>query len=253
MPVRRGSRWAFHLLTVLAILACLLAARWQWQRAHRSVADAVPDTPAVAWTDLRVQDSFSGQRVVVTGRYLASQILVAPRERDGRPGAWVFTPLVPDSPPAGESTPGGAAAMGVIRGWVPEGTTLQELVPPAGPVTATGVLVADERRPGASAAGSPPSMVRIDSGALSAASGVPVRAGWMALVGATPSSAGQPIPLEVGELPGADVGLNWRNAAYALQWLVFAAFAVFFWNRFRRDYFAQGAAPQEQREQEAIR
>jgi hypothetical protein len=31
------------------------------------------------------------------------------------------------------------------------------------------------------------------------------------------------------------VGLNWRNAAYALQWVVFAAFVVFFWHRFRRD------------------
>jgi hypothetical protein len=37
-------------------------------------------------------------------------------------------------------------------------------------------------------------------------------------------------------LPGAEVGLNWRNAAYAAQWVAFAGFVLFFWIRFRREY-----------------
>jgi hypothetical protein len=58
----------------------------------------------------------------------------------------------------------------------------------------------------------------------------------LALQDLQPPAAAQPMPLLVTELPGADVGLNWRNAAYALQWVVFAGFAIFFWNRFRREY-----------------
>ena len=53
----------------------------------------------------------------------------------------------------------------------------------------------------------------------------------------------QPAPLLVSDLPGADVGLNWRNAAYAVQWIVFAGFVAFFWTRFRGEL---GERPRQQ-------
>jgi predicted component of type VI protein secretion system len=34
--------------------------------------------------------------------------------------------------------------------------------------------------------------------------------------------------------PG-ETGLSWRNAAYALQWWIFAAFAAYMWVRMVRD------------------
>jgi cytochrome oxidase assembly protein ShyY1 len=215
----------------------------------------------VSWADFDPQTSFSGQRVAVSGRYLPEQLLVTPRERAGRPGSWVYTALVPDSNPD-SATPGSArtgdaadvAAIGVLRGWVPQGTEPAALAPPSGTVSVTGVLVADERRPGSGAtagANGVPSLARVDSGALADVAGIPVRAGWLALTASRPATAGEPAPLEVGELPGADVGLNWRNAAYAGQWLAFAAFAVFFWNRFRRDYFGSGAPEELLEETEA--
>lgn len=243
-PARR-SKVAFHVLTVVAVVVCVMAARWQWQRAHRSVADAVPDVPAVQWIAFDPAQSFSGQRVTVTGRYLPEQVLVAPRTRDGRNGAWVYTALVPDAQPAADAQPAGeqVAAIGVIRGWVPDGVPASTLTAQAGEVTVTGILVADERRPGVTASPGPDGIAttkRVDSLALAQLTGRQVRAGWLALVAAEPAVPGQPAALEVGELPGADVGLNWRNAAYAAQWLVFAAFAVFFWNRFRQDYYESG-------------
>lgn len=250
MAPGRGSRIGFHVFTVVAILICLLAARWQWQRAHRTDGEAVPVVPAVAWSAFDPQSSFSGQRVSLTGKFVPGQVLVAPRERDGRPGAWVYTPFLPESPAADGTQ---RAAVGVLRGWVPQGATAAELAPPEGTVTVTGILVADERRATSAATGSPPSMSRIDSGALANTAGLPVRAGWLALTDLEPVAAGQPIPLEVGELPGADVGLNWRNAAYAVQWVVFAGFAGFFWNRFRRDYFVTSDQPADRSEQEASR
>lgn len=83
-------------------------------------------------------------------------------------------------------------------------------------------------------------MPSVDSGALATQAGYPVRAGWLALE--SPVESGQPLPLLVGELPGAQIGLNWRNAGYALQWLAFAGFTLYFWNRFRLDYFTRGTS-----------
>ncbi len=35
--------------------------------------------------------------------------------------------------------------------------------------------------------------------------------------------------------PIGETGLSWRNAAYALQWWIFAAFAAYMWFRMVRD------------------
>ncbi len=233
-----ARRLSFHALTVLAVLVCVVAARWQWQRAHRTEADAVPQSAVVALADLDPATAYSGMRVRLVGQFdVAHEVLVAPRPRDGQPGAWVLTPLVPTAPTGrsdgGVAGPGGAAGVAVVRGWVPAGA--EPALPPGGPVEVVGVLVADSRQPGATV--SPEGTLEaVDTGALAEHAGYPVRSGWFALQGLTPASAGQPAPLEVTELPGAEVGLNLRNAAYAIQWIVFAGFGLFFWNRFRHEY-----------------
>jgi cytochrome oxidase assembly protein ShyY1 len=234
-----GGSWAdprrlgFHVLTILALVVCVVAARWQWDRAHRSEADAVPQGPVVALADLDPVTAFSGMRVGITGEFdPAHEVLVEPRERDGQVGAWVMTPMRPRTGTAADPED---TSVAVVRGWVPAGQL--PAPPPAGIVEVVGVLVADARVPDAAvSAGDPPTLPVVDTGALSAHAGYPVRSGWYALTDVQPEGVGQPLPLQVTELPGADVGLNWRNAAYAIQWVAFAGFAVFFWNRFRRDY-----------------
>ena len=114
-------------------------------------------------------------------------------------------------------------------------------------MTVVGVLVSDVRVPGAVATGEPPSLPLVDTGALSELAGYPVRSGWLALQELDPPESDQPAPLSVKDLPGADVGLSWRNAAYAVQWIVFAGFVVFFWSRFRRELV------ERPRDQETIR
>ena len=234
-------RLGFHVLTVLAVLVCVVAARWQWDRANRTEADAVPEGPVVALADLDPATAFSGMQVRITGEFdTTHEALVDPRPRDGQDGSWVLTPLLPAAADGGasdtEAADGGAGtAVAIVRGWVPRGQA--PAAPPEGIVEVTGVLVADSRRPDvAVVAGDPPTLVTVDTGALAAYAGYPVRSGWFALVDMRPAGTGQPLALQVTELPGADVGLNWRNAAYAVQWVVFAGFAVFFWNRFRRDH-----------------
>jgi cytochrome oxidase assembly protein ShyY1 len=225
------SRLGFHVLTVLALAVCLVAARWQWDRAHRTAADAVPDVPAVALADLDPQSAYPGMRVTVTGRFDPDHdVLVAPRERDGRSGAWVLTPLLPAGTETGSA---GTAAVAIVRGWVPQGVPPD--APPLGDVSVVGVLVSDSREPGVTVQGVPAALQAVDTGALAAYAGYPVRSGWLALQSPEPTEAGQPVPLDVTDLPGAEVGLNWRNFAYAVQWIAFAGFVLFFWNRFRRD------------------
>ncbi len=231
-PPGPAGRLGFHLVTVAAILVCLLAGWWQWGRAHRTVTDAVPDGPVVALSQLDPQTAFSGMRVRLDGTFdpdPGHQVLVSPRSSQGQPGAWVLTPLLP----TGSDDVTAAAGVGVVRGWVPQGQATA--APPPGPVSVVAVLVADVRVPGASATGDPPTMAVVDTGALAELAGYPMRSGWFALQDLEPPGTGQPQPLAVTELPGADVGLNWRNLAYAIQWVVFAGFVVFFWTRFRRD------------------
>jgi surfeit locus 1 family protein len=238
-PLR--SRLAFHALTVLAIAVCVLAARWQWDRAHRTEADAVPDAPAIALADLDPRTSFSGMRVSVTGRFDPDHdVLVAPRVSAGQSGAWVVTPLLPSQTGDSEGAADGTA-VAVVRGWVPEGQLPGS--PPLGEVSVVGILVADSRQPGVAVQGSPPTLTAVDTGALAAHVGYPIRSGWLALQQLQPTQPGQPVALDVTDLPGADVGLNWRNAAYAAQWIVFAGFVVLFWSRFRRELAER---PQEQ-------
>ncbi len=242
--IPRWQRVTFHLITALFVLACLVAAHWQWQRAHRDAADVVPDSPPVELSAFDPTTSYSGLRLSMSGRFDGEhQLLVSPRARDGQPGVWVLTPFIPAATTDDPAPP----AFAVIRGWLPAGQTTG-LQPPAGEVDVTGVLVADERRPHPSiTAGSPPEMRSIDSGALAQLAGYPIRAGWLA---AQTAQSAQPAPLTVAELPGAEVGLSWRNAGYAAQWVAFAGFALFFWNRFRRDHFAPAAQRSEAELQE---
>lgn len=231
-------RLAFHLGTVLAVVLCVMLARWQWDRANRVEADAVPEGPVVELADFDPATAFSGMRVRITGEFdTAHEVLVQPRPRAGQPGSWVLTPMLPVGPGTLQPFDEGAeqAAVAVVRGWIPSG---QRPAPaPEGIVQTTGVLVADARRPEVAVGpGDPPTLPNVDSGALAQYAGYPVRSGWLALVDLQPPGSEAPLPLQVAELPGADVGLNWQNAAYAVQWVVFGAFAVLFWNRFRREH-----------------
>jgi cytochrome oxidase assembly protein ShyY1 len=52
-----------------------------------------------------------------------------------------------------------------------------------------------------------------------------------------PAGASVTLPPGLDRVPPPEVtgGLKWRNAAYALQWWLFAAFAAFMWFRMVRE------------------
>lgn len=252
MKVLLAPRWlALHLFALAAIGMCLLGARWQWDRAHRSVAEVLPD---VAPIEIGPAGVAPGAVVAVAGTWEQRLQFVVPARRGGADGAWVLSALKPAS----------GDAVAIVRGWVgAEGDGLPGLpglprqVPPLAPgaVRVVGPFLPDElgkaqvASPSSSASGAAPEgavvIDRVDTAAMSAQLGYPVRTGWVALQSVQPGGLpGDPSPLAVAELPGAEVGISWRNAAYAVQWLAFAAFAAYFWFRFVRDEVGGRAAPE---------
>ncbi len=169
----------------------------------------------------------NGRRITATGRYDGSaQVLVTPRLLRGESGYWVVTPLVVRST---------GARIAVVRGFVTD--PAQAAMPDAaGEVTVSGTLTPGES-PAASAAPLPDGqlaaldlslLVNRWPGAL-----------YNAFVFATAeapdvTSLASPAVERVPPPALAGGGLSWRNAAYALQWWVFALFAAYMWWRMVR-------------------
>ncbi|MFL6151663.1 MAG: hypothetical protein ACJ72B_04710, partial [Ornithinibacter sp.] len=60
-----------------------------------------------------------------------------------------------------------------------------------------------------------------------------------------PASGPTLVPTPVG-----DTGVQWRNAAYAVQWWIFAAFTLWMWARMVRDETRRARAAEESEEPE---
>jgi cytochrome oxidase assembly protein ShyY1 len=129
----------------------------------------------------------------------------------------------------------------VVRGTVVEPSAAPAV--PTGEVTVVGRVEPYEGDPGvqpgdsALPAGQLP---RLTAAALLDETGAPAAAGWLALVDQTPTST-LPVVLAPNS-PDRDSGLQWQNATYAVQWVLFAAFVVFLWQRWFRDELRERTA-----------
>jgi cytochrome oxidase assembly protein ShyY1 len=186
------------------------------------------------------------RRVTAQGRYdVARQLLVPGRERDGRPGYLVVTPLRTAT-----------GVVPVLRGWVPAATS-PAATPPSGDVTVTGRLQRSEPRDASRVDPLDP----LPAGRLAYISSVSLLDTWPyspdeLVDGYVVSSRESPAPRAaparvVAETPDAGVG-RWRNLAYALQWWLFAGAAMFFYGsvvrravteRRQRDQASDQASP----------
>ena len=175
----------------------------------------------------------SGRRVRATGSYAADgQVLVAPRRLDGRTGYWVVAPLVLDS----------GGTLPVVRGFTTDPAAVPP--PPAGRFTVVGSLAPGESpadTPSVPSGGATPADPLLGSIDLSVLvnrwHGDLFNAFAFALEErAAGDTKLDPAPLERVPPPApGETGLSWRNAAYALQWWIFAAFAAYMWVRMVRD------------------
>lgn len=231
-------RWLGLLAFVIVVMITFgLLGLWQLNVARdKGQAEAIKAAPtrpvAALSTVLQPNAAFpvdgSGRRITATGRYdAAEQLLVTPRRLHGRTGYWVLTPLVLE---------GTGARIAVMRGFVTEPG--QATRPPADTaVTVSGTLAPGES-PADSASALPPGQIgTIDMSVLVNMWHGPVYNAFVFATGEQPdvTAASGPQIQRVPPPPLIGGGLAWRNAAYALQWWVFALFAAYMWWRMVRD------------------
>jgi cytochrome oxidase assembly protein ShyY1 len=229
-------RWLTLLAVVLAACAGFgWLGSWQLGVARdRGGAQALRDLQgrSVAPIDevLAPQRTFTaaadGRRVRVQGSYDPSkQVLVGGRVQpggDGSVGWWVV----------GAVRTSAGAWLPVVRGWVPtpDDPAAAHSAAPSGPVALEGVLQPDE--PPAQSAPDGDRLGSLDVADLVNRWGTPIYNGFVVLVSQRADvRAGAAQPQLVPPPAPQAHGIAWRNAAYAVQWWVFAGFALVMWWR----------------------
>ena len=198
-------------------------AQGQAQADRRAALPAV-ELGVVAQAGAPIGDGY-GRQVAATGTYLPqAQVLVPLPEQ---PGSFrVVTALrLPD----GDVVP-------VVRGLVRD---TEVPAPPSGPQTLTGLLLPSEEAPTGDLPTGQLSSVRVPT--LAQQWPGPLVSGFVTLPAAEAAAQGlAPAPVELPQASG-----RLRNGAYALQWWVFAAFALGLAVRMARDQ-ELGESPREQ-------
>lgn len=197
---------------------------WQVDRLHeRRQRNALlrerMNAPAVSLTSLAgTSNQLRYRRALVSGRAdYAHEIVYASRTREGSPGVYLVTPVLPT---------GGDTAILVARGWVyaPDGATID--APrwrEADSLTVEGYL--DELPPFSATSdamvGRPGTVTRLDRSRMEKRIGRPLRAVYL-LATADSGTAKSEKPARF-TLPVLDDG---PHRSYAFQWFSFAAIAV---------------------------
>lgn len=215
-------RWLLALLGVLAAVGlCAVAGYWQWSRTQTilaaeraAAAQPAPIEQVVGGDDARIPDDAIGRAVTVAGVYDPRlQVAVPHRIHDGAPGYWIVSGVrLPDD-----------SVVAVLRGSVADPTELAAAAP-AGSVAVDGVLQPDEGFYGDAAPASG-EVAAITHSGLARAWDARVLPGFVVLGEQVPSTQPAPTPVEP-TVRTSDVPFPLQNFFYALQWWVFASFAV---------------------------
>lgn len=223
-----SPRWlGLSALLVALVSACTLLGLWQLGVARDEglkevVAQAGSSQraplPQVLAPHAAFPAELSNRLVEVTGTYAPDRsLVVTDRRLADRPGAWVVTPLVTDD-----------GTIAVLRGFVLGSPTVAP-TPPTGVVTVAGSLGPGESPRGGQPLAAP--QVRsIDLAALVNAwpgelYNAVVFASDERVGGAPVAAAG----LDRVPAPSLSAPLNFKNAAYAVQWWAFGLFAIWMW------------------------
>ncbi len=223
--VARRPKWIAALVAAFVVVGVFSAlAQWQWQRSidEATIIDRDTET-AVALSDVAIPQSTittdaSGRMVSVTCQIvLGDDLWVTDRALpDGR-GDWLVRHCV---------TPEGFS-LAVAAGWAQEAS--------ADPIPDTSGLLIGRYVPTES-----PQSSDFEAGVRQAiaiaelvnlwADPGPVYGGYLVL-----AEAPEPLVTIPTEPPPTDASVNILNIFYAFQWIIFAAFALYFWYRLVKD------------------
>ncbi|MFB9641703.1 SURF1 family protein [Agromyces lapidis] len=234
-------RWVLALVAALGTAAAFaVLGQWQLERAVEQAEVVEHPTEelrafaGVAEPGAPTAQAVTGQKVEVAGAFVPGDtVLVADRRNDGTSGYWVVAHLeVADAPEGG---------LPVALGWAPDAQVAQAAadrfdaaIDPEERVAIVGRFLPSEA-PVAPADDEDPFLMR--SVAVAQLVNVwadyddrPVYFGYV--------TAAEPVEgLEViySPPPQQNTELNWLNIFYAVEWVVFAGFAIYLWYRLVRD------------------
>jgi cytochrome oxidase assembly protein ShyY1 len=213
-------RWVGLTLGMLALIVAFGALSWwQWQRAQREEVVA-PVAVSQVLGESPLTPSGYGTRVELSGTYdVSHQVLV----QHSPTAYWVVTPLLQASGPA----------VPVARATVSTPSDPAVAAVTSGVVSVVGIAQPYEGDPGSTASLPDGQVERLTASAL--ALPYPATGGWVALVSQVPEPTVAARAVAAPITGDAPAGLRLQNASYALQWVLFAAFVVFFWWRLLRD------------------
>jgi cytochrome oxidase assembly protein ShyY1 len=226
-------RWLGLLAGVVVVMVSFtLLGLWQLNVARdKGRADALKQAPSLPASPISnvlqphagFPNEATGRRVTATGTYAgASQLLVTGRRLHGVSGYWVLTPLRVDET---------GAVLPVVRGFV---TSARAPAPPEGLVTVTGSLAPGEG-PAEAPATEPGQIGSVDLSVLVNQLPGEIYNAFVFALAEAPAAPAAMAGVERVPPPPIETGLAWRNAAYAVQWWIFALFAAYMWFRMVRD------------------
>ena len=232
-------RWlALHALLVGLLVAFGALGHWQLDRAREEAKPKTgADKPPIALAGLMdpaatMPAGQIGRRVTASGVYDPThQLLVTGRALQGHPGYWVLTPL---------RTSTGPAVM-VVRGWVASSHD-SGIRTPSGTVEVTGRLQPAE--PLGEPAPEPGTQITsITTTDLIQRLPYDIYDGYVVLSGQSPATEPAPARVEAPLRAAPRSTFPLQNAAYAVQWWIFALFALAFWWRMVRDTLRRTPPP----------
>lgn len=226
-----------HVFAVAALVFCVLMGLWQLgvydSRQEHERADK-QDVPRVALTSLWGPDEpFDGrlnQRpVTIEGTFAPAeqQVWVRGKQQDGRTGAWLLAPVF-----VGDDE----HALLVVRGWSKSAAEFSPV--PLGPVTIEAVLQPGE----AGGEAYDPERRQIGAVRIPALTNELPYDLYSGFAISTTAAVSGGLDLVTPPEPGVSWTTGLRNLAYAIQWWVFGAFAVFMWWRMATESVAVSRA-----------
>jgi surfeit locus 1 family protein len=225
----RPRFWPGHLAMLVCVSIAVGLGVWQydaWVQHRAAAARDLADTPAEPLARVMSGDSpfpggSVGQPVTFSGSWLGSDtVYVSDRERAGRTGYWVVTPVLVD---------GTNSAMPVVRGW----SVRPEATAPVGTVEVTGWLQATEADGGVDDDPHDDVIPAMRIASLVEHVDADLYSGFV--VARTPAATGDVAPVGPAKVPDVSGFTGLRNLLYGIEWWVFAGFALFIWVRWCRD------------------
>jgi cytochrome oxidase assembly protein ShyY1 len=228
-----------HVLALVATCTAVWLGTWQldaWQQQRDLAArDLSAVAPVPVDRVLSADDAFPGtavgRPVSLTGRWVPeATFLVSERELAGRTGYWVVTPVAVCD---GATDCARSPAILVVRGWTAEPASIAA---PEGAVELTGWLQPPEGtgRPDPDRSDDvlpelriADAIQRVDQDLYGA---------YVIAEETTPEPAAPGLePVTPASLPEPSTTTGLRNLLYAVEWWVFAGFALVVWGRWVKD------------------